>query len=205
MRKKLVLCIIVCLILVGSVNSAYAQFWSKWFNKDDQAQKVEPAKEVKAPEKQVKKGNPVQAQAKEKTVKEIPYKEAEAIVEKQLAKDSQEAKSAMADAMAKKTVEDAPQNLIDNTKYDVANNASSVQNVPDDISDSEKEEQLRQTQERIGQIRKINKLNSSQKSLDHINRINKLNKQQKIINDINKFNKQQKNLENLNKLNAAKK
>ena len=205
MHKKSVSFIIVCFVLVGSVNSAYAQFWNKWFNKDDQAQKVEPAKGVKAPEKQVKKSNPVQVQAKEKTVKEIPYKEAEAIVEKQLAKDSQEAKSAMADVMAKKTVEDASQNIIDSTKYDVANNASSVQSASDDISDSEKKEQLRQTQERVDQIRKTNEFNSSQKSLDHINRINKLNKQQKRINDINKFNKQQKNLEDLNKLNAPKK
>ena len=44
MRKKSVFCIIVCFILAGSVNSAYAQFWNKWFNKDSQAQKAESVK-----------------------------------------------------------------------------------------------------------------------------------------------------------------
>ena len=135
----------------------------------------------------------------------MSHTEAQVIVEKQLAKDSQEAKAALADAMAKQTAENASQNIIDNTKYDAENSATSVQRASDDISDSEKKEQLRQTQERVDQIRKTNEFNSSQKSLDHINRINKLNKQQKRINDINKFNKQQKNLEDLNKLNASKK
>ena len=195
MHKKSVSFIIVCFVLVGSVNSAYAQFWNKWFNKDDQAQKVEPAKAVKAPEKQVKKSNPVQVQAKEKTVKEIPYKEAEAIVEKQLAKDSQEAKSAMADVMAKKTAEDASQAAGDRAKYYTENNANQARQASDEMSDKEREEQLRQTQERVDQIRKTNEFNSSQKSLDHINR----------INDINKFNKQKQSLDDLRQFNNTKK
>ncbi len=205
MRKNLLFYIIVCLILAGSVNSAYAQFWKKWFNKDGQAQKVEPAKEAKAPEKQVKNSRPIKSQTDKKKIKELSHTEAQAIVEKQLAKDMEELKSSDANAMAEQAAKSASESAQEKAKYSLEENIKQGETAPEDMSDSEKEEQLRQTQERVDQIRKTNEFNNAQKSLDNINKINEFNKQQKRTNDLNKLNKQQKNIDDLNKLNAVKK
>jgi len=205
MRKKSIVIALVVFVLTGSANSAYAQFWKKWFNKDEQAQKSVPAKKADAPEPQVKNSKATKPQAGEKKIKELPYNEAENIVEKQLAKDSQEARSAMAGVTAAKAMEIPSQDVIDRAKYDAANNTTPIKGVPENVDKSEKEEQLRQTQERVDQIRKTNESNNAQNSMDQIRRINELNKQQKRVNDINKFNQQQKKLDGLNELNRAKK
>ena len=206
MKKRSIIIILVSFIMVSNVNSAHAQFWKKWFNKDEQTQQAMPAKEEKASEPAAKDNNIIKPQAVERKNKELPYKRAEKIVEKQLVVDSNAStQTENINEIAKKAIEGASQDAKARAQYDVESDIRSAEIASESISKSEKEEQLRQTQERVNQIKRTQDFNSSQRSLDNIKRINEMNRQQKRVNDINKFNKQQENLDNLRQLNDTKK
>lgn len=193
MWKRPLVIILVFFILIGSVNSAYAQFWKKWFNKDDQTQKTIPAKEDKASERETKDD------------KTIEYKTAEEAVEKRLTTEYSVAPIAKTDMVTIHEQKVISQTAVEETRREAESETMLMPGISDKMNDKEREESLRRTQEQVDQIRKIQEFNNSQRSLDNIKRINEMNRQQKRIDDINKFNKQQKNLDNLRQLNDTKK
>ena len=179
--------IFLSLVLLFSTHAdnAYAQFWRKWFQKDQQQEqpiRQEPAKEPEY--------TGTQAGA---DMQELPegMEEAEGMhVEIWTAGEPKETAE-----QAAKDVQAAPQAV------PKAPGVSPTQV----IDEKQKEEELRRTQEQVDQIKKLQEMNNMQRSLDNIKRINEMNQQQRRIDEINRLNRMQKNLDELRRTIETKK
>ena len=183
--KKIVLCMLVLAYIFSSANNAYAQFWRKWFQKDQQkeqpvtAEQDQPVVAKGIKEDFIAQGPPEYAEEESGMHVEIWTIGEPKDTPEQAAKDAQAAPKAVSTTPA-----------ISPTR---------------EIDEKQKEEELRRTQEQVDQIKKIQEMNNMQRSLDNIKRINEMNQQQKRIDEINRLNRMQKNLDELRRTTETKK
>ena len=180
MYKRLLILVCVCLITACSVNEAYAQFWKKWFSKEDTQE--EPAKPIEVKKEQV-------LPAIEEIESSDKIEQAEPTMKVEITTIG-EPKG----AFKEEEIEKRPPKGADIKKLSIQ-----------EMTEEEKKQALEQTQARNDQMKKIQELNKTQSSLDNIKRINEMNKQQRQINEINKLNKMQRNQDELNRINSIKK
>lgn len=192
MRKRFLIISLSVFLLVFSVNSAYAQFWKKWFSKDKQAEEPAPEKEDESAEPQVK----------EPQAGGLTYSQAEKMVETELKKDIEETRKAREQAAA---IPKPDEDRAEAEAYMPQGDTGSLPRVSDEIDEQKTREQMLRTQERIDQISRSQDLNRTQRSLEQIRRINELNRRQGQVNDINRLNRQQQNRDNIRKINETKK
>jgi hypothetical protein len=179
MKIQKMICLLVVVLLLTSNNYAYAQFWRKWFQKDQQTQSA--------------------SSEQHETIKE------EDISEKQIT--GEEIPTGMrVDIWTIGEPEDTPEQALKEVQaVPKAVPAAPAVSPTREIDEKQREEELRRTQEQVDQIRKIQEMNNMQRSLDNIRRINEQQRQQKRIEEINRLNRMQKNLDELRRATETKK
>jgi len=180
MYKRLLVLVCVCLITVCSVNEAHAQFWKKWFSKEET--QVEAPKPI-----EIKKEQAPTATEEIESSDKIEQSESTMKVEITTIGEPK-------GAFKKEEVEKRAPKKVDVKKLSTQ-----------EMTEEEKKQALEQTQARTDQMKKIQELNKTESSLNNIKRINEMNKQQRQINEINKLNKMQRKQDQLNRINSIKK
>ena len=168
MRKRLLILVCVSLITVCSVNEAYAQFWKKWFSKEEtqeeapkpvevKKEQVTPTAEKTEPSMSVEittVGEPKGDFKKEEVEKEPPKR---ADIKKLSTQEMTEEE--------KKQALEQTQARTDQMK---------------------KIQELNKTQSSLDNIKRINEMNKQQRQINEINKLNKMQRDQNRINGIKK-------------------